>query len=193
MSYLRSFAILACLLHGAAWADNSPRVEMQTTAGKVVIELDATRAPETVRNFLAYVDKGFYDGLIFHRVIPGFMAQGGGYDTNYKLKEPDAPVSNESRNGLSNLRGTIAMARTADPHSANSQFFINLNDNTRLDGDEYDWGYTVFGKVVEGMQVIDQIAAIPTGPAGPFRRDVPQDMAIIERVSRIAPMHPAAE
>lgn len=167
----------------------APRVKMQTTAGDIVIELDPGKAPATVANFLAYVDKGFYDGLIFHRVIPGFMAQGGGFDTRFVIKEPDEPVTNESRNGLSNLRGTIAMARTAAPHSATSQFFINLADNRRLDAGEYRWGYTVFGKVIEGMNVVDGIAEIPTGPAGPFRQDVPQFMVTIKRMSRLAPVN----
>ncbi len=179
---------LSLLLASGAWATEAlPRVTMETSAGDIVIELDAVRAPETVRNFLAYVDKGFYEDVIFHRVIPGFMAQGGGYDTAYQLKQQDPPIPNESRNGLSNLRGTIAMARTANPDSANSQFFINLADNARLDGSEDRWGYAVFGRVVAGMDVVDRITEIPTGPAGPFRQNVPQGMVIIERVTRVSP------
>lgn len=196
MSTIRTVFFLAALvaLQASAWASEPmPRVTMETSAGSLVIELDAKLAPATVRNFLSYVDKGFYDGSIFHRVIPGFMVQGGGYDTDYKLKERQPPVVNESRNGLSNLRGAIAMARTSDPDSANSQFFINLADNRRLDGNEYRWGYTVFGRVVEGMEVVDEIASIPTGPAGPFSKDAPQSTVIMLRVSRTDAAEPAAE
>lgn len=178
--------VVFALAFGSALADDaSPRVIMHTSAGSIVIELDAANAPVTVSNFLAYVDKGFYDGLIFHRVIPGFMVQGGGFDSDYKLREPGAPIANESRNGLSNLRGTIAMARTAAPDSANSQFFINLADNRRLDASEYRWGYAVFGRVVEGMDNVDAIVEIPTGPAGPFGQDAPQSTVMIERISRV--------
>lgn len=149
-------------------------VKLETSEGDVYLELDPAKAPVTVENFMAYVNEGHYDGTVFHRVIPGFMAQGGGYVRDLSEKTPSRePIQNESRNGLANLRGTIAMARTNDPHSARAQFFINLVDNTRLNGTDYRWGYTVFGNVVRGMQVIDEIARIPTGPAGPFSSDVP--------------------
>jgi cyclophilin family peptidyl-prolyl cis-trans isomerase len=149
-----------------------------------VLELDAARAPKSTVNFLRYVRDGHYDGTIFHRVITGFVAQGGGYDAEFAERETREPVQNESKNGLSNERGTIAMARTQDPHSATAQFYINLADNARLDGAEGRWGYTVFGRVVDGMDVVDAIAAVPTGPGGPFRSDVPQ-APIVVREARV--------
>ena len=150
-----------------------PRVEIVTTEGAFVVELDGRRAPVSVHNFVKYVQDGFYDGTVFHRVIPGFMAQAGGFGENLKEKPTRAPIPNESGNGLSNRRGTIAMARTGDPHSATAQFYINLADNKNLDPNPSRWGYTVFGEVVAGLSVLDKIAEIPTGPAGPFRSDVP--------------------
>jgi peptidyl-prolyl cis-trans isomerase A (cyclophilin A) len=157
------FALLiSSLLALPAFAEN-PRVELETDLGTIELELDAAKAPLTVENFLAYVDSGFYNGIIFHRVIPGFMAQAGGHTYDFQQKETRAPVKNESANGLSNLRGSIAMARTNDPDSASAQFFINLVDNTRLDGSEEKPGYTVFGKVVSGIEVVDKIAAEPRG------------------------------
>ncbi|NNF51895.1 MAG: peptidyl-prolyl cis-trans isomerase [Gammaproteobacteria bacterium] len=183
--------LLASLVLAAAQAENtshcekSPCVVLETSAGNMLIELNQERAPESVRNFLSYVDKGYYNGRIFHRVIPGFMIQGGGFDTDFEEGELDKPIVNESRNGLSNLRGTIAMARTAIPDSATSQFFINLVDNRRLDASEYRWGYAVFGRVVEGMEVADAIAEVPTGPAGPFMVNVPQASIVIERATRL--------
>lgn len=154
--------LATCLLSFPALADKT-QVILKTDLGTVELEVDAEKAPATVENFLAYVDSGFYNGLIFHRVIPGFMAQGGGFTFDFQKKETLAPVANESDNGLSNLRGTISMARTNDPHSATSQFFINLVDNTRLDGSGEKPGYTVFGKVVKGMEVVDKIAVEPRG------------------------------
>lgn len=138
-------------------------VELKTDLGTIEVALDRDKAPVTVDNFLAYVDSGFYDGIIFHRVIPGFMAQGGGYTFDFQQKETREAIVNESANGLSNLRGSISMARTNDPHSATAQFFINLVDNTRLDGSEDKPGYTVFGRVTSGMDVLDQIAEEPRG------------------------------
>lgn len=170
----KTLALLFSLLaHGAsaAPADAPVRVRLETSDGIVVLELDRKRAPSTVANFVQYVRDGHYDGTLFHRVIPGFVVQGGGYTIQWQEKPTRAPIRNEAKNGLSNLRGTIAMARTDDPHSATAQFYINLADNTRLD--TLGGGYTVFGRVVEGMEVIDKIAAIPTGPGGPFDRDVP--------------------
>ncbi|GAB2517135.1 peptidylprolyl isomerase [Microbulbifer agarilyticus] len=142
---------------------NNPRVELQTDLGTIEIVLYADKAPITVENFLKYVDSGFYDGTIFHRVIPGFMAQGGGFTFDFQEKPNNDPIKNESDNGLSNQRGTIAMARTSVPDSATSQFFINLVDNSRLDGSADKPGYTVFGKVLLGMSVAQQIAAEPRG------------------------------
>ena len=165
-----------------------PHIEVVTTEGTFKLELDGKAAPLTVANFLKLVDSGFYDGTVFHRIIPGFMAQGGGYTAGLKLKENDDSIPNESGNGLTNIRGTIAMARTADPHSANSQFFINVDNNVRLDPNKNtlggSWGYTVFGLVIEGMEVVDKIVAVRTGPQGEFRTDVPIVPIIIKKMSR---------
>ena len=166
-----------------------PHIEMATTLGTIKLELDGRQAPITVAHILQLVDSGFYDGTVFHRVIPGFMAQGGGYTPNLKRKETDDTIPNESGNGMTNVRGTIAMARTGDPHSANSQFFINVADNSRLDPGKapYNgrWGYTVFGTVIEGMDVVDAIVNSKTGPGGEFAKDVPMIPVIIKKVSRI--------
>ena len=165
-----------------------PYIEIVTTEGTIILELDGRQAPITVMHFLELVDSGFYDGTIFHRVIPGFMAQGGGHTPDLTLKETDDTIPNESGNGLSNVRGTIAMARTGDPHSANSQFFINVADNTRLDPSKSltagSWGYTVFGQVIQGMEVVDKIVAVKTGPQGSFAKDVPQIPVVIKKMSR---------
>jgi cyclophilin family peptidyl-prolyl cis-trans isomerase len=177
-------ALALALVAAPAGADDpgskAPRVELVTTHGSLVLELDPVKAPITTENFLRYVRDGHYDGLVFHRVIPGFMAQGGGYDAQYAEREAREPIQNESRNGLSNERGTIAMARTNDPHSARSQFFINLVDNYRLDGAPARWGYTVFGRLTDGHDVLDKIAALPTGRGGPFSSDVPRQPVVIE-------------
>ncbi|MDX1455505.1 MAG: peptidylprolyl isomerase [Gammaproteobacteria bacterium] len=161
-------------------------VRFETTDGDVYIELFDEEAPLSVENFKQYVKDGFYDGTIFHRVIAGFVAQGGGYDIDFDKKETREPVKNESTNGLSNERGTLAMARTNEPDSATSQFYINLVDNDRLDAKEYRPGYTVFGKVVRGMNVIDSIAELPVGPAGPFGQNVPMRPVIIEKAELVA-------
>ena len=163
-----------------------PYIEIVTTEGRIVLELDGKQAPITVGHILKLVDSGFYDGTIFHRVMPGFMAQAGGHTPDYKLKESADKIPNESGNGMSNVRGTIAMARTGDPHSANSQFFINVVDNSKLDPNKQAgrWGYTVFGFVIEGMDVVDKIATSETGPAGPFRSDVPVVPIVIKKMSR---------
>ena len=160
-----------------------PRVLIETTAGPITVELNPTRAPLSVKNFLEYAESGFYEGTIFHRVVAGFVIQGGGYTTDLKLKPTRPNISNESGNGLSNLRGTVAMARTGDPHSADSQFFINLVNNDRLDPMPTRWGYAVFGEIVEGMDVVDDIGYRATGPSGPFPKDVPTVPVIIEKVS----------
>lgn len=162
-----------------------PHILVETTMGDLKFELDGKAAPITVGHFLGLVESGFYDGLIFHRVIPGFMAQAGGYTPGLEVKEDDTKIPNESGNGVSNMRGTIAMARTGDPHSANSQFFINVVDNNRLDPGNNRWGYTVFGYVIEGMDIVDQIVAVKTGPQGKLRSDVPVVPIVIKKMSLI--------
>lgn len=163
------------------------KVLLETSLGNITLELDAEKAPKTVANFVDYVNSGHFDGLVFHRVIRGFMIQGGGYDETFAQRKTRAPIENEARNGLSNARGSIAMARTGDPHSATSQFFINHVDNARLDYPSFDgWGYAVFGKVVEGMDVVDKIAETPTGSTPPFGRDVPTTTIVIKQVTVVA-------
>ena len=154
----------------AAPAPAAPtRVALETSEGRIVVELRADKAPKTVANFLQYVNDSFYDGTIFHRVIAGFMIQGGGFDAAMVVKPTRPPIPIESNNGLKNVRGAVAMARTGDPNSATAQFFINVVDNGRLDYPSFDGhGYTVFGNVVEGMQVVDKIRAVPTGRRGSF-------------------------
>jgi len=167
-------------------SETSPRVRLQTTEGAIVLMLDKEKAPKSVENFLSYVKSGHYDGTIFHRVIKNFMIQGGGYQVNYQQKSTNPPITNEADNGLNNDRGTIAMARTSDPHSATAQFFINTVDNNFLNFRSKTvngWGYAVFGKVVEGMDVVDKIRAIPTGADGPFPSDVPKTPVVIEKAS----------
>jgi len=161
----------------------SPRAVLNTTHGDITLELDKDKAPITAENFLLYVSTGHLDGTIFHRVIPGFMIQGGGFTADMKQKPTKPPIVNEADNGLRNDRGTIAMARTSEPHSASSQFFINLKDNTFLNftaPTPQGWGYAVFGKVVEGMGVVDAIAAVETGANGPHR-DVPVTPVVITK------------
>ena len=165
-------------------AGAAPRVELETSLGTIVVELDPKAAPKSVDNFLHYVKDKHYDDTIFHRVIPGFMVQGGGFNASYVQKTTRPPVENEAANGLKNTRGTIAMARTNAPHSATSQFFINTVDNAFLDyksPTQQGYGYTVFGKVISGMDVVDKIAAQPTGSGGPFRSDVPRETVLIKQ------------
>lgn len=156
-----------------------PDVAFETSLGTFVVQLDSRRAPLTVANFLHYANNGFYNGTTFHRVVPGFVIQGGGYNTTYAEKKTLAPIPNESGNGLSNLRGTIAMARDDAPHTATAQFYINLVDNRKLDPRPDRWGYAVFGKVIQGMNVVDKIAAVPTGKTGPFDKDAPLTPVVI--------------
>ncbi len=158
-----------------------PTVKFTTSAGDFVVRLNRQRAPLTVSNFLKYVENGHYNGTIFHRVISGFMAQGGGLDADLTEKPTGNGIPNESGNGLSNQPYTIAMARTGDPHSATAQFFINLVDNSRLDPSPRSWGYTVFGRVIEGTEVIDAIGATETGPRGRIPKDVPKTNIVIEK------------
>src|SRR5450755_3345796 len=173
-------AAIAALALGTSLGAHAQKVKLETTAGDIVVELDAAKAPKSVDNFLQYVKAGHYDGTVFHRVINNFMIQGGGMTADLKEKPTRAPIALESRNGLKNDRGTVAMARTNDPNSATAQFFINVKDNDFLnqpqarDGN----GYAVFGKVVEGMDVVDKIRAVPTGPG-----DVPLTPVVIKRAT----------
>ena len=169
----------------SAEADDTehPQVTFETSHGSFVLELDRNTAPETVENFLAYVRDGFYEGTIFHRVIAGFMIQGGGFDSEFKQLQTRAPIRNEADRGGKNDRGSIAMARTSDPHSATAQFFINVVDNDFLNHRNQTtqgWGYTAFGRVVEGMDAVDRIAAVQTGSRGGFQ-DVPKDTVVIRK------------
>ena len=193
MKNLLAFLLLALLPHAAVAADAPAApvfVKLATTDGDIFLELDPVKAPVTVANFVQYVKDGHYDGTIFHRVIPGFVAQGGGYTPTFEERPTREPIQNESKNGLYNLRGTIAMARTAEPHTASAQWYINLVDNARLNGAEFKWGYAVFGKVVRGMNVVDEIALIPTGPAGDFKSDVPFRPVIVNKATVIDALPP---
>lgn len=176
------------MLAPAARADDGvpahPWVMLETTEGDILLELDGRRAPLTVKNFLQRVDDGYYDGTLFHRVVPDYVIQAGGYTRDLEAKEPEGGIPNESGNGLPNLRGTVAMARLEAPHTAMAQFFINVTDNRGLDPQADRWGYAVFGYVIEGMDVVDEIAAIPTGPAGPLKSEVPVSAVVIERAYR---------
>jgi len=165
----------------------NPKVRMTTSAGIVEIELDAKRAPLSTENFLNYVDEGAYDGTIFHRVIPRFMIQGGGFTPGMQQKPTGKPIKNEADNGLKNTAGTIAMARTGDPHSATAQFFINTVDNPFLDHRDKStqgWGYTVFGRVTSGMDVVKKIEAVPTGNRG-MHQNVPREDVVIQKIERV--------
>ena len=178
--------IVFCSFSTAFAEDNNPRVRMSTTSGDIVLELNAAQAPNSVKNFLSYVESGFYNGTIFHRVISNFMIQGGGFTKDFKKKPVNAPIKNEADNGLQNSRGSIAMARTGDPHSATGQFFINVVDNHFLDHrskTSRGWGYAVFGKVIEGMDVVDKIRKEKTKSGGPFPKDVPQNTVEIKSVT----------
>jgi cyclophilin family peptidyl-prolyl cis-trans isomerase len=166
-------------------AQDNPKVQVETNLGKFVIELDTARAPLTVANFLEYVRAGFYNGTVFHRVISNFVAQGGGFDEKYQEKPVRASIPNEAGNGLSNRRGTVGLARTGDPHSGNSQFYLNIADNAALDPQPSRWGYAVFGRVTQGMNVVDDIGAVATGEAGPFEKDAPLKPVIIIRIVEV--------
>jgi len=162
-------------------------VVFETDLGNIEMELDGDKAPKSVENFLKYVDDKHYDGTIFHRVIPGFMAQGGGYDASFEKKPVRDPVENEADNGIKNTRGTVAMARTSDPHSATAQFFVNVKDNGFLDHtgkNASGWGYAVFGKVTSGMDVVDKMVGVTTGAKGPFAKDAPLENITIKSARR---------
>lgn len=188
MKHMKLFLLLLVFISFSARAAD-PEVEMKTNMGSILIELYPDKAPKTVANFLRYVKEGFYSGTIFHRVIKGFMIQGGGYTTGFREKPTHHPIVNEAANGLRNIPGTIAMARTMDPNSATSEFFINVNDNRSLnyvDSSPERIGYCVFGRVVKGMDVVNKIAALPTGPGGSFLTDVPEDAVVIKSVTLIS-------
>ena len=163
--------------------EGNPVVRLETNRGDIRVDLFADQAPKTVANFLTYVRNDHYDGTIFHRVIPDFMIQGGGFTTDYTRKSTGDPIRNEADNGLSNDRGTIAMARTGDPHSATAQFFVNVKDNDFLDHTaktQRGWGYTVFGEVISGLGTVDRISQVPTGAVGPFSKDAPREPVVIQ-------------
>jgi len=191
---LLPFVAAASLLLASVWPvastaddaqiDDRPQVMLVTSVGDIMLELDARRAPDSVENFIEYVNDGFYDGTIFHRVIEGFMIQGGGFTKDYDRKATRSAIHNEANNGLSNEQYSIAMARTNAPHSATSQFFINDANNSNLDHSAptpRGWGYTVFGRVINGESVVDAISQVSTGAGGPFSRDAPRKQIIIER------------
>lgn len=180
----RSLLLMMALCFSPLTIADSNNVELKTNVGTIQLELYPGSAPETVKNFLSYVDNGFYNGTIFHRVIDNFMIQGGGFTQDMDKKQTSAPVRNESIGGMSNSRGTIAMARTSNPHSATSQFFINTRDNLNLDARSRRPGYTVFGRVTKGMNVVDKISKTQTGSVGPYR-DVPRSAIIIEEARRL--------
>ena len=172
----------------AAANDNNPTVVIETSEGDIFLKLNRDAAPVTVANFLQYAESGHYAGTVFHRVIRDFMVQGGGHDETMAEKPTRDPIPNEANNGLSNARGTIAMARTQNPHSATAQFFINHGNNARLDFSSetmFGWGYAVFGEVVSGMDVVDKIAELPTGPMRPFPSDVPSPLVRIHSVREV--------
>lgn len=180
-------AALAALTSAAALAaDEAPRVRVVTSMGAFVIELDQRRAPLTVESFLGYVREGYYTGTLFHRVVANFVIQGGGLDREYHMKPPHAPVPNESGNGLRNVRGSVGLARTERPHSGDVQFYVNIADNPDLDPLPSRWGYAVFGRVVEGMEVVDRISLAPTGEVGPLRQDAPLRPIVIESIEVLA-------
>jgi cyclophilin family peptidyl-prolyl cis-trans isomerase len=183
--FFRPLALVAALLlafGSLASEQPHPRVRVDTSLGSFVIELDPERAPLSVANFLEYVKAGQYTDTVFHRVIGTFVIQGGGFDTNYVEKAVRAGVPNESGNGLSNRRGTVGVARTGDAHSGTAQFYVNLGDNAALDPQPSRWGYAVFGQVVDGMKVVDDIGAVATGSVGPFEKDAPLQPIVIKKI-----------
>jgi peptidyl-prolyl cis-trans isomerase A (cyclophilin A) len=187
----RLFLFAFAVLFGIAAHAANPQLEVKTSQGTLTIELYQDKAPKTVENFLQYARDGFFNGTIFHRVIPGFMIQGGGFTPDMKQKETRAQIQNEAKNGLKNETGTLAMARTMDPHSASAQFFINLKDNSFLDYPGRDgWGYAVFGKVVQGFDIVQKIATVQTTNAGPHQ-NVPATPVLIESVKLLPAAAPA--
>ena len=192
----RLLVALAALVACSSALASNPEVELKTSMGTITLELYPDKAPRTVENFLQYVKDGHFKGTIFHRVINGFMVQGGGFSTDYAQKKTRPPVANEANNGLKNDVGTVAMARTSDPQSATAQFFINHKNNDFLNYSAptpQGWGYTVFGKVVKGMDVVNKIAAVETGPMGPFASDVPRKPVVIEDAKIVSPEKPVSK
>jgi cyclophilin family peptidyl-prolyl cis-trans isomerase len=185
---LISIAALALTFNIQLAQAANPKVKLETSKGTMIIELYPDKAPKTVENFLAYVNAGAYDGTIFHRVIKDFMNQGGGFTPDFKKVDTREPIQNEADNGLKNLKYTVAMARTGEPHSATNQFFINTADNAFLDHKSKSmrgWGYTVFGKIIEGENIAGAISRVPTGPGGPFSKDVPRTQVTIIKMTEI--------
>ncbi|SFI21501.1 peptidyl-prolyl cis-trans isomerase A (cyclophilin A)/peptidyl-prolyl cis-trans isomerase B (cyclophilin B) [Nitrosomonas sp. Nm34] len=183
------FLIVMLLMISTTLSAAPPKIRINTNLGPIIVELYPEKAPKTVKNFLNYVNEGFYNGTIFHRVIPNFMIQGGGFDQSLTQKPTKQPIENEAANGLKNEIGTIAMARTNQPHSATAQFFINVANNSFLNHTAptiQGYGYTVFGKVTEGMEVVNKIATTPTGPKGMFASDVPKNTIVIESIKLLA-------
>ncbi|WP_129780557.1 peptidylprolyl isomerase [Peristeroidobacter soli] len=184
--FARLLALSAALVLGVvslvSAQSSAPRVRVDTSLGSFTVELDPQRAPLTVASFLEYAKAGFYTDTVFHRVIGNFVVQGGGFDTKYVEKPTRPATPNESGNGLSNRRGTVGLARTGEPHSGTAQFYVNLADNAALDPQPSRWGYTVFGRVIEGMNVVDDIGAVATGNVGPFDHDAPMQPIVIKRV-----------
>jgi cyclophilin family peptidyl-prolyl cis-trans isomerase len=163
----------------------SPQVQVVTSMGNFTIELNAERAPLTVANFLAYVDQGHYTNTLIHRAVANFVIQGGGFNADYTAKAAAVKVVNESGNGLSNIRGTVGLARTQDPHGGNAQFYVNINDNAALDPNQTRWGYAVFGRVTSGMDVVDRIGNVATGAHGAIKEETPLKPIIIQRIERV--------
>jgi peptidyl-prolyl cis-trans isomerase A (cyclophilin A)/peptidyl-prolyl cis-trans isomerase B (cyclophilin B) len=184
----KSLVILSAAVGAPGALAAEPQVDLKTNLGTIRLELYPDKAPKTVENFLQYVRDGHYRGTVFHRVIDNFMIQGGGFDRAFKQKDTRAPVQNEAKHGLKNDLGTVAMARTSAPHSASAQFFINVKNNDFLNAAQSQdgWGYTVFGKVVSGLDVVMKVANSPTGAGGPFRTDVPREAVVIESMSVVA-------
>src|SRR5688572_8204590 len=180
-SFLLS-ALAGLVLSFQAQAANIERVRVTTNLGAFVVEMQRDRAPLTVENFLSYVKSGYYTNTLFHRVIANFVVQGGGVGPDYKAKPTQKTIPNEAGNGLKNLRGTVGLARASGPHSGDCQFYLNVADNADLDPLPTRWGYAVFGKVIEGMEVVDRISVSPTGAAGPFKQDAPLQPVVIQKV-----------
>ncbi len=196
MLFPRISMLIGLLISATSAFAESPKVLLSTTHGDMVIELAEDRAPVTVANFLQYVEDGFYDGTIFHRVIEGFMIQGGGFTQDFSRKPTRAAIPNEANNGLRNHRYTISMARTNAAHSATAQFFINSEDNRNLDHTSptpRGWGYAVFGEVVQGQDIVDKISQVPTGRGGPFSRDTPRKQVVINSAKLIVAKQPTAQ
>ena len=196
-SYARALAAVAVLLPGLVGAQApapapGTRVRVDTTLGSFVIQLETERAPLTSANFLGYVRSGYYDGTIFHRIISSFVVQGGGYDQKFQLKDTRPPVANESGNGLSNKRLTVGLARSEGPHSGNAQFYLNLGDNEDLDPTPLRWGYAIFGRVVDGLDVVDRIGRVATGALASWPKDAPLEPVVIKHTEVVAPAAEAA-